>query len=162
MISKLLNLLTKFGLPIIAIGLIAFAVKYMAEAKERMPNVPPPIQPASNPFPNSVAGAGMVEPETENISIGAPLPGIVIEVFVKVGQAVKAGDPLFRIDDRELKAQLAVRQAMLADAQATLERLEQMPRPEEIPAAEAKGARGSGRLGKLGAAVGPRREAGHK
>lgn len=138
MITKLLNLLTKFGLPILAIALIAFAVKYMADAKERMPNVPPPIQPASNPYPNSVAGAGMVEPETENISIGAPLPGIVIEVFVKVGQAVKAGDPLFRIDDRELKAQLTVRTAMLADAQATLERLEQMPRPEEIPAAEAK------------------------
>ena len=78
MISKLLNLLTKFGLPIIAIGLIAFAVKYMAEAKQRVPVVPPPIEPAANPFANCVAGAGMVEPETENISIGAPLPGIVV------------------------------------------------------------------------------------
>jgi HlyD family secretion protein len=138
MISKLLNLLTKFGLPIIAIGLIAFAVKYMAEANQRMPVVPPPIQPAANPFPNSVAGAGMVEPETENISIGTPLPGIVVEVFVKVGQRVKAGTPMFRIDDRDRKAELAVRQAMLADAAAVLERLESMPRPEEIPAAEAK------------------------
>ena len=61
-----------------------------------MPEVPPPIQPAANPFPNTVAGAGMVEPETENISIGSPLPGIVVEVMVKVGQQVKAGDPLFR------------------------------------------------------------------
>ena len=32
MISKLLNFLTKFGLPIVAIGLIAFSVKYMADA----------------------------------------------------------------------------------------------------------------------------------
>ena len=138
MISKLLNLLTKFGLPIIAIGLIAFAVKYMAEAKQRVPVVPPPIEPAANPFANCVAGAGMVEPETENISIGAPLPGIVVEVMVKVGQRVKAGTPLFRIDDREMRAELVVRQAMLADATASLERLEAMPRPEEIPAAEAK------------------------
>jgi|1185.fasta_scaffold56378_1 HlyD family secretion protein len=138
MISKLLNLLTKFGLPIVAIGLIAFAVRYMAQAEKRMPVVPPPIQPASNPFPNSVAGAGMVEPETENISIGTPLAGIIVDVCVKVGQRVNAGEPLFRIDDREKKAALAVRQAMLADAQATLERLEAMPRPEEIPAAEAK------------------------
>ncbi|HEX4415146.1 MAG TPA: biotin/lipoyl-binding protein [Lacipirellulaceae bacterium] len=138
MISKLLNFLTKFGLPLIAIGLIAFAVRYMTNAKQRMPVLPPPIQPAANPFPNSVAGAGMVEPETENISIGTPLPGIVFEVCVKVGQHVKAGDPLFKIDDRDKNAELAVRQAMLVDAQAALERLEAMPRPEEIPAAEAR------------------------
>jgi multidrug resistance efflux pump len=96
------------------------------------------VQPAANPFQNCVAGAGMVEPETENISIGAPLPGIVVEVFVKVRQHVKPGAPLFRIDDRDRKAELAVRKAMLGDAKATLERLESMPRPEEIPAAEAK------------------------
>src|SRR4029079_4291476 len=76
MISKLLNFATKFGLPILAIGLIAFSVRYLAQAKERLPKLPPPVQPAANPFPNSVAGAGMVEPETENISVGAPLPGI--------------------------------------------------------------------------------------
>jgi HlyD family secretion protein len=138
MISKLLNFLTKFGLPIVAIALIVMAVRYMANAKQRMPVLPPPIQPAANPFSNSVAGAGMVEPETENISIGTPLPGIVWKVCVKVGQHVNAGDPLFEIDDRDKKAELAVRTAMLADAQATLDRLESMPRPEEIPAAEAK------------------------
>jgi multidrug resistance efflux pump len=80
----------------------------------------------------------MVEPETENISIGPSLPGIVVEVMVKVGQHVKAGEPLFRIDDRDHKAELQVRQGMLADAKAALERLEAMPRPEELPAAEAK------------------------
>ena len=138
MITKLLNLLTKFGLPLIAVGLIVFAIRYIAEAKQHVPALPPPVQPAANPFPNSVAGAGMVEPETENISIGTPLPGIVTEVTAKVGQRVKAGDPLFRIDDRDRKAELAVRQTMLADAQASLARLEAMPRPEEIPAAEAR------------------------
>src|SRR5215813_11243590 len=91
MISKLLNLATKYGLPIFAIGLIAFSIRYLAQAKDRIPKVPPPVQPAANPFRNTVAGAGMVEPETENISIGTPLPGIVVEVMVKVGQRVKAG-----------------------------------------------------------------------
>ena len=138
MISKVANLLTKFGLPIFAVGLIAFSVRYLAQGKERMPKVPPPVQPAANPFRNTVAGAGMVEPETENISIGTPLPGIVVEVMVKVGQQVKAGTPLFRIDDRDHRAELGVRQAMLADAKAALKRLESMPRPEELPAAEAK------------------------
>src|SRR3954471_18748136 len=138
MTSKLLNLATKYGLPIIAIGLIAFSVKYLAQAKERLPKISPPIEPAANPFHNTVAGAGMVEPETENIAIGPSLPGIVVDVMVKVGQHVKAGDPLFRIDDRDHKAELKVRQAMLADAKAALKRLEAMPRPEELPAAEAK------------------------
>src|SRR6478672_5313337 len=138
MISKLLNLATKFGLPLLAIGLIAFSVRYLAQAKERVPKVPPPVQPTANPFHNTVAGAGMVEPQTENISIGAPLPGIVVEVMVKVGQRVKPGDPLFRIDDRDRKAELKVRQAMLADATAALERLQAMPRPEELPSAEAR------------------------
>ncbi|HEX3602191.1 MAG TPA: biotin/lipoyl-binding protein [Lacipirellulaceae bacterium] len=138
MISKLLNILTKFGLPVVAIGLIGLAVRYMSQAEKRMPVLPPPIQPAANPFVNAVAGAGMVEPETENISIGTPLPGIVVEVAVKVGQRVKAGEPLFRIDDRDKQAALAVRQAMLTDAQAALDRLEAMPRPEELPAAEAR------------------------
>src|SRR6185295_13196764 len=101
MISKLMNLATKFGLPVLAVGLIAFSVRYLAQGKERLPKVPPPVQPAANPFRNTVAGAGMVEPETENISIGTPLPGIVVEVLVKVGQQVKAGTPMFRIDDRD-------------------------------------------------------------
>jgi hypothetical protein len=63
-------MLTKIGLPIVAIAMIAFAVKYLAEAGEKMPELPPPVQPAENPFPNTVAGAGIIEPQTENIEIG--------------------------------------------------------------------------------------------
>ena len=131
-------MLTKFGLPILAVALIAFAVNYLAATGERVPELPPPIQPAKNPYPNTVAGAGMVEPQTENIAVGSPVPGVVVEVLVKVGQKVKAGDPLFRLDDRQLKAELAIRKAMLADSTADLERLKAMPRSEEIPAAEAR------------------------
>jgi multidrug resistance efflux pump len=131
-------MLTKIGLPIVAIAMIAFAVKYLAEAGEKMPELPPPVQPAENPFPNTVAGAGIIEPQTENIEIGSPVPGIVVEVLVDVGQKVKAGDPLFRLDDRELQAELEVRKSALAAAQAELARLEAMPRPEELPAAEAQ------------------------
>jgi multidrug resistance efflux pump len=138
MLSKAMNLATKFGLPILAICLIGFSISYLARAKERIPKIPPPVQPAESPFRNTVAGAGMVEPETENISIGTSLPGIIVEVMVKVGQKVKPGDPLFRIDDREKRAELEVRKSMLADAKASLARLEAMPRPEEIPAAEAR------------------------
>jgi HlyD family secretion protein len=136
-------MITKFGLPILALVLIAISVNYLVQARERLPERPAPVQPAENPFPHTVAGAGMVEPETENISVGSSVPGVVTEVLVKVGQKVKAGDPLFRLDDRELKAELAVQQAALADARAQLARLDAMPRQEELPPAEAaaRGAR---------------------
>jgi HlyD family secretion protein len=131
-------MLTKIGLPILSLVLIAFAVNFLMNSKTRMPELPPPIQPAVSPFPNTVAGAGMVEPETENISVGSPVPGVVVEVIAKVGQKVKAGDPLFRLDDRQLKAQLAIRRAMLEDARAQSKKLDAMPRPEELPPSEAK------------------------
>jgi multidrug resistance efflux pump len=128
---------TKFGLPIFALVLIAISVNYLVQARERLPERPPPVQPAENPFPHTVAGAGMVEPQTENISVGSSVPGVVVDVLVEVGQKVKAGDPLFRLDDRELKAELAIQKAALADTTAQLARLEAMPRQEQLPQAEA-------------------------
>jgi HlyD family secretion protein len=131
-------MLTKIGLPILALVLIAFSVSFLLNSKTRMPEMPPPIQPAESPFRNTVAGAGMVEPETENISVGSPVPGVVVEVLAKVGEKVKAGDPLFRLDDRQRRAELAIRRAMLEDAKAQLTKLNDMPRKEELPRAEAK------------------------
>jgi multidrug resistance efflux pump len=128
---------TKFALPIVALVLIAISVNYLVQARERLPERPPPVQPAENPFPQTVAGAGMVEPQTENISVGSSVPGVVVEVMVEVGQKIKTGEPLFRLDDRELNAELAIQKAALADATAQLARLEAMPRTEELPEAEA-------------------------
>jgi multidrug resistance efflux pump len=50
-----------------------------------------------------------------------------------VGQRVQAGTALFRIDDRHLKAQLAVAEAQLGSAKVRLAKLQQQPRPEELP-----------------------------
>ena len=66
----------------------------------------PPVEPARSPFGQTLAASGVVEAKTENISIGSHLPGIVNQVVVSVGQRVKAGDPLFRLDDRHLQAEL--------------------------------------------------------
>jgi HlyD family secretion protein len=51
---------------------------------------------------------------------------------------VQVGDPLFKLDDRNLKAELAVRQTALQQAKEKLARLKSMPRPEEIPEAQAR------------------------
>jgi HlyD family secretion protein len=131
-------MLYKLLLPIIAAVSLAFAVRHVVVADQEPPKLPPPVEPSRSPYRGPVAGAGVLEPVTENIAVGSPLPGVVAEVFIEVGKEVKAGDPLFRLDDRHLKAELGVRQAMLASAQAALKKLEDQPRSEEKPIAEAR------------------------
>src|SRR5579884_2096963 len=109
----------KYFLPLLGGALLLFAVAYVVRGQQTAPRAQPPVVPARTPFGSTVAGAGIVEAETENIAIGAALPGAVLEVYVpvdKVGQWVKAGDPLFKVDDRQLKAQLKVQEANLAAA----------------------------------------------
>ena len=52
------------------------------------------------------------------VNVGSRISSQVTEIPVRDGQTVKAGDVLFRLDDRALKAQLAKDQAVLAKDQA--------------------------------------------
>jgi RND family efflux transporter MFP subunit len=67
-----------------------------------------------------VAGAGIVEANTENIAIGTPIGGIVTEIYISVGSRVKVGESLFKLDDRDLKAERKTRQALLKEARANV------------------------------------------
>jgi HlyD family secretion protein len=131
-------MLTKYGLPLLAIGLFVFAVYQVVTGGQEKPPISAPIEPARSPFTKTVAGAGIIEPQTENIAIGSPVPGVVVKVDAKVNKPVKVGEPLFSLDDRSLQAELKVRKATLASAQAKLEKLKNAPRPEEKPLKEAK------------------------
>jgi multidrug resistance efflux pump len=129
---------TRYLLPLLALALLGFAVYYVRGAQKPEPPLPPPAAPPRSPYDHNVAGTGIVEPQTENIAVGTHLPGIVVEVFVEVNEKVKAGDPLLRLDDRELRATLKLRQAKLAEVQAALTRLKNLPRAEDRPVAAAK------------------------
>ncbi|WP_315923743.1 efflux RND transporter periplasmic adaptor subunit [Mesorhizobium sp. SP-1A] len=54
------------------------------------------------------------------VNVNARISSQIVSIAVKNGQMVKAGDLLFRLDDRALKAQVARDQAMLDKDQATL------------------------------------------
>src|SRR5713226_6288296 len=100
--------ITSFILPVLALGMLTFAVIHVVRAQQTLPKPPPPIEPARSPFKSTVAGAGIVEARTKNIAVGSALPGLVLEVYVpvdKVGSTVKKGDKLFKVDDRQLQAQ---------------------------------------------------------
>lgn len=75
---------------------------------------PPPVA----GYPAYIAGAGIIEATTRNIAVGTPVGGVAVEVFVRVGSRVRAGDKLFRLDDRDLAAQLASRRAALQTTRA--------------------------------------------
>jgi multidrug resistance efflux pump len=128
----------KYLLPLFAAGMFAFAGFHVLRGQQTPADLPPPVEPARTPYGETVSGAGIVEPRTENIQVGSPVGGVIAEVAVAVGEKVAAGNPLFRLDDRHLLAELKVRQADLAAADEQLARLEQMPRPEELPASEAR------------------------
>jgi multidrug resistance efflux pump len=131
-------MIRRYGLPLGAALMLFFAIYQVVQAQQQQPKLQPPLPPARSPFGNAVAGAGLVEAQTENISVGTNLPGIVTKVLVKVDQKVKVGDALFVVDDRALKADRLVKQQSLDSARAQLERLRQMPRKEEVPPLEAK------------------------
>jgi len=127
------DFVTQRILPLVALGLLGFAGWYVWSTRPVEHNPPPPIAPARNPFADSLAAAGIVEAQTENIAVGSATPGVVVEVLVQVGDEVTPGKPLFRLDDRELRGELEVKQAAVAQSRSELVRLEAEPRPEKIP-----------------------------
>jgi multidrug efflux system membrane fusion protein len=70
-------------------------------------------------LPVTRASVGWVEPDAI-VTVRARIDGQVVEQKVRDGEIVKAGDVLFRIDDREIQAQIARDEATLAKDQATL------------------------------------------
>src|SRR3989442_15457485 len=108
----------KYLLPALAIIGVLFAIYSVVTGQRQTPPAQPVTQPAQPQYQSYVAGAGIVEASTENIAVGTLVPGVVTEIFVKIGDQAKAGSPLFRIDDRDLRAELAVRQAAVVSAQA--------------------------------------------
>jgi multidrug resistance efflux pump len=132
---------TRIVLPAVALAMGLLGFFHVQQESQSVLPAAPPESPPRCVYDHAIAGTGVVEAQTENIAIGAGLTGLVLEVHVpasKVGQRVTQGDPLFRVDDRHLRAQLGVANAQLASAQAFLAKLEKQPRAEELPVSESK------------------------
>jgi HlyD family secretion protein len=107
-------------LPALSLLGVLFAGWTVVRSHRPVPVAPPVAAPALSSFREFVAGAGLVEPSSELIAIGAPVGGIAATVAAQVGAEVKAGDLLFQLDDRSLRAQLAANEAATAQARASL------------------------------------------
>ena len=110
----------KYVLPVIAVGGLALGMYVVHSGAKPVPVAQPAAEPSRAPFKSYIAGSGIVEASTENIEISTPIPGMVTEIPVRVGQSVKAGDLLFKLDTRDMEAELKVRQAAVEVARAKL------------------------------------------
>ncbi|HHT9114897.1 MAG: efflux RND transporter periplasmic adaptor subunit [Planctomycetes bacterium] len=113
-------MIRKYLLPVLAVLGLGFAVLTVVSGSKTIPPALPFVDPAAPPFKSSVAGTGIVEANTENIAIGTLVPGVVSGIYISVGSKVKTGDPLFKLDDRDLMAQLTIRRAALHVSNTTV------------------------------------------
>jgi multidrug efflux system membrane fusion protein len=77
----------------------------------------------STDVPIVESSVGWVEP-IASVAMRPRIDGLIVAQEITDGGSVKAGDVLFRLDDKALQATLAKDQAMLAKDQATAEQLE--------------------------------------
>jgi len=115
-VKKIWNKTTGWRLPAIALLSAIFAL-FSVLTRAEPPAKTPLVAPPKSGYQTQVAGIGVVEPQSEVISIGSELPGIVRVVQVKVGDQVKAGDVLFKLDEREVDAQIATLRASVKSAE---------------------------------------------
>ncbi|SNS74227.1 HlyD family secretion protein [Granulicella rosea] len=67
---------------------------------------------------STVSTNGKVEP-VEEFQAHAPYPGVIKEIYVDVGQVVKPGTPLLRMDDADVNAKVAAAESSLKSAQVS-------------------------------------------
>ena len=110
----------KYILPLLALIGIGAGVFAAVRSAKTVPAALPVSDAPQSPYPTFVAGAGIVEASTENIGIATQIPGVVAKIHVHIGSNVRAGDPLFTIDDRAQRALVSSQQAAVQVAEAQL------------------------------------------
>lgn len=111
--------MSKYLLPTLAVLGALFGLFVVFWSQKTVPTPPILFPPAISPFKSYIAGAGIIEASSQNISIGTPFDEIITKIYVVEGDHVQVGDPLFELDLRAFQAQLAAAQANLELALAT-------------------------------------------
>ena len=85
-----------------------------------------------------VSGAGRVEPASESVKIGAPIPGRLLPGARDRGQHLKAGDVIAVLENADVSARVAQAEATVRMRQAELDRLDNgASEPERLTASTA-------------------------
>jgi multidrug efflux pump subunit AcrA (membrane-fusion protein) len=122
--KRRLNLLLRVAIPAIAVAGLVFALVVAARTNRPAAVSEIVAQPAQAPYDSYIAGAGLIEAATRNVEVATPVSGVVEEIFVKVGDTVQAGQPLFRIEGADVEADVRVKETAVTSAQAKVKEAE--------------------------------------
>ncbi len=101
----------------------------------------PPVHVEKNPYESGIYATGIIESyqtNGENINIFPDVSGKVTQIFVKDGQSVKKGTPLFKIDDTQQKNITEASYYQMQAALAYLQELKAQPRKETLEVSKAQ------------------------
>ena len=114
-------MIRKYVIPLLALFGLFMGIRTVFSGSKAPPPAAPVVEPPRVPFERFVAGSGIIEASTENIAVASQVPGVVTEIFVKQGDEIKAGAPLFAIDSREIRARVEVQRANIEVAKREAE-----------------------------------------
>jgi HlyD family secretion protein len=87
------------------------------------------------PYPKAIFADGVIESDQangENVNVIPEVAGTVVATFVKEGDAVHAGQPLFALDDSVQRAATDQLRLQAEAGQVALDKLKAGPRPEAV------------------------------
>ena len=96
-------MMKKMSIALPTAGVILLGILLVVNAR-KLPHSQPLIPPPSSPYDNTIAASGIVEATGQNQSISATVPGVMTKLYVRQGEVVKKGAPLFQIDPRDQEA----------------------------------------------------------
>jgi len=105
------------------------------------PAQPPAFQPAANPYAQAIYAEGIIEGAQgsgENINVLPQVSGPVVSILVAEGDTVKAGQPLFSIDDSIQRGSTEQQRLQAEAADAALNELKAQPRRQTLAVSEAQ------------------------
>ncbi len=86
---------------------------------------------------STIKASGSIEPEAQ-VALNFGTPGTVAEIYVRVGQPVRAGDLLARLDTTELELAVAQAEKTYLIQQLTYSQTIAGPKPADVAAAQAQ------------------------
>ncbi|MBI3237012.1 MAG: efflux RND transporter periplasmic adaptor subunit [Chlamydiales bacterium] len=110
-----------YVLPSLAVLGACIALIVVFWTQKQLPVPPILFPPAESPYKKSIAGYGVIEASSENVSVGSPFSEIVTKIYVNEGDLIQKGDLLFELDLRSFIAQKNAAQARLHASLVSLE-----------------------------------------
>lgn len=117
---------------IVALAGVAGGTYFSITNQFETPVSEPPCPPITSPYSKTFSCEGMVESKGGYVELLPPREDLIAEVFVKEGQFVKKGDPIYRMCTVELVDELFVLKQNLAVAQDEYDYLKEQPRITDV------------------------------